>query len=66
MGGGSYSYVCYENGYGVFNGTAVSEAGGFSNTGTIDFSENSWYGDRGSFESQNWKDYDGVVVDVAS
>ena len=30
MGGGSYSYSEYENGYGKFYGTAVEEGGGFS------------------------------------
>merc|ERR1712086_369630 len=44
MGGASYSYVQYEDGYGVFNGTAVSDGGGFSNTGTTDYPDGGWRG----------------------
>ena len=65
MGGQSYSYVQYEDGYGVFNGTAVSDGGGFSNTGTTDYPDGGWRGEQ-SLERQNWRKYDGLVIDVAS
>ena len=42
MGGASYSYVEYENGYGKFYGTASSDGGGFSKVGIVDYSQDSW------------------------
>ena len=65
MGGQSYSYVNYENGYGVFNGTAVSEGGGFSNTGTTNYPDGGFKGEE-SMERQNWRKQDGLVIEVAS
>ena len=41
MGGQSYSYSQYKDGWGIFNGTAVGEGGGFSLISTINFTNNS-------------------------
>ena len=55
MGGQSYSYVYYDsNGYGLFNGTANDDGGGFSNVKM-----------RGDY-SYDLSEYDGIVIDVAS
>lgn len=72
MGGGSYSYSKFENGVGVFYGTAVSEDGGFSminqyrSEDVVDDEDESGL-DMNTIDAKwDLSEYDGFVVDVAA
>ena len=54
MGGASYSYFEYENGYGKFYGDAVAAGGGFSKVSSTDFSKDNWAPYVGADKLMDW------------